>query len=501
MYLGIDIGTQSVKALMYDAEQGRVAGVHSAPLDMLSDTTGKREQLAEWWLEALGAALQQFSADDRARVRAIAVSGQQHGFVPLGVNDEVLAPVKLWCDTTTTEECADIMERFGGVDRCLRELGNPILPGYTAPKIRWLKHHDPAAYDKLHTILLPHDYLNFHLTGERVMECGDASGTGLLDVRNRRWHEEMLAAVDDGRDLGSALPRLAEPHSVIGQLQPAVATLYDLPSGVPVASGGGDNMMAAIGTGNVAPGRMTVSLGTSGTLFAYSDTPIIDESGCIAAFCSSTGGWLPLLCTMNCTSATELSRQMLQLNLEDAEAAIAITPPGSNGVMTLPFFSGERSPNLPDGKACILGLDTTNYDPSNLLRSAMESAIYGLRTGLDAFRAQGCRVDQLRLTGGGAGSGSWRQMVADIFALPVTVQVTDEGAALGAALQALWVHDGQEGGNDMHDFLDRHLALDDSRACAVDSERSDVYALYYAEYLRHVDVISPLYDQQAAKPH
>jgi len=501
MYLGIDIGTQSVKALMYDAEQRRVAGVQSAPLDMLTDTTGKREQLAEWWLQALGEALRQFSAVDRAQVRAIAVSGQQHGFVPLDVNGEVLAPVKLWCDTTTTQECADITARFGGAERCYRELGNPILPGYTAPKIRWLKQHNPAAYDKLDTILLPHDYLNFHLTGERVMECGDASGTGLLDVRNRQWHEEMLAAVDDDRELGGALPRLAEPHSMIGQLLPEVAARYGLPLGVPVATGGGDNMMAAIGTGNVAPGRMTVSLGTSGTLFAYSDAPVIDESGRIAAFCSSTGGWLPLLCTMNCTSATELSRQMLQLNLEDAEAVIEVTPPGSNGVITLPFFSGERSPNLPDGKACILGLDTTNYDQNNLLRSAMESAIYGLRTGLDAFRAHGCRVEQVRLTGGGAGSASWRQMVADIFALPVTVQVTDEGAALGAALQALWMHDGKESGADMHDYLDGHLALDDRRACAVDSERSEAYAQFYADYLRHVEVVSPLYSQQAVKPH
>ncbi len=493
MYLGIDIGTQSVKALLYDAENRRVAGINSTPLEMLSDSSGKREQLAEWWLEALGKSLQQFSAADRMQVQAIAVSGQQHGFVPLARNGEVLAPVKLWCDTTTAEECADITGSFGGTERCFSELGNPILPGYTAPKIRWLKTHNRAAYDKLGTILLPHDYLNFHLTGERVMECGDASGTGLLDVRNRQWHPGMLAAVDEDRDLSSALPQLAEPHSVIGQLQPEVAAQYGLPSGIPVATGGGDNMMAAIGTGNVAPGRMTVSLGTSGTLFAYSDAPVIDESGCIAAFCSSTGGWLPLLCTMNCTSATELSRKMLQLDLEDAEAAIAATRPGSNGVITLPFFSGERSPNLPDGKACILGLDTTNYEQNNLLRSAMESAIYGLRTGLDAFRAQGCQVDQLRLTGGGAGSASWRQMVADVFALPVTVQETDEGAALGAALQALWVHDGKADGIALEAFLDSHLALDDSRACAVDSERSEAYAQFYEDYLHHVAVISPLY--------
>jgi len=493
VYLGIDIGTQSVKALLYDAEKSSVADVNSAPLEMLSDNAGKREQLAEWWLEALGKTLQQFSAADREQVQAIAVSGQQHGFVPLDRNGEVLAAVKLWCDTSTTEECDEIMASFGGAERCIQELGNPILPGYTAPKIRWLKKHNRSAYEQLDTILLPHDYLNFHLTGERVMEFGDASGTGLLDVRKRQWHAGMLAAVDEDGDLGSALPQLAEPHSMIGQLRPDVAAQHGLPSGIPVATGGGDNMMAAIGTGSVAPGRMTVSLGTSGTLFASSDIPIIDESGCIAAFCSSTGGWLPLLCTMNCTSAAELSRQVFQLGLQDAEALISEAPPGSDGVITLPFFSGERSPNLPNGKGCIMGLNATNYERKNLLRSSMESAIYSLRTGLDAFRAQGCEVQQLRLTGGGAGSASWRQMVADILALPVTVQVTDEGAALGAALQALWSHEGKNSDLSLEEFLDSHLELDESRACSPDSERSEAYSQYYTDYLRHVTAVTPLY--------
>jgi len=493
MYLGIDIGTQSVKALLYDAEQRRVAGLHRAPLEMLGDNAGKREQLAEWWLEALGKTLQQFSAGELAQVQAIAVSGQQHGFVPLGVNGEVLAPVKLWSDTTTTQECDEITASFGGEKRCIRELGNPILPGYTAPKVRWLKKNNPEAYTRLDTILLPHDYLNYHLTGERVMEFGDASGTGLLDIRERRWHEGMLAAVDEDRDLSSALPNLAKPHSTIGHLRPDIAASYGLPPGVPVATGGGDNMMAAIGTGSVAPGRMTVSLGTSGTLFASSNTPVIDESGCIASFCSSTGGWLPLLCTMNCTSASELSRQMLHLGLQDAEALIAEAPPGSDGVITLPFFNGERSPNLPNGKACILGLTATNYEQKNLLRSAMESAIFGLRTGLDAFRAQDCEVQQLRLTGGGAGSARWRQMVADIFSLPVTVQVTDEGAALGAALQAFWTNEGKTRDITLEDFLDSHLELDESRACTADTERSEEYSQHYSDYLRHVEAVTPLY--------
>ena len=185
----------------------------------------------------------------------------------------MLAPVKLWCDTATTAECEEIASAFGGQDRCIEEVGNPILPGYTAPKIRWLRNHRPDAYAALATVMLPHDYLNFYLTGERFTECGDASGTGLLDVRERQWHEGMLAALDDERDLSACMPPMIGAGEAGGTLPVAVASSLGLPPGIPVACGGGDNMMAGIATGNLLPGRLTVSLGTSGTMFAYSDAP------------------------------------------------------------------------------------------------------------------------------------------------------------------------------------------------------------------------------------
>jgi xylulokinase len=264
--------------------------------------------------------------------------------------------------------------------------------------------------------------------------------------------------------------------------------------GIPVASGGGDNMMAAIGTGNVVAGRLTVSLGTSGTLFASADKPIIDPQGALAAFCSSTGDWLPLLCTMNCTVATELTRHLFALDTAQLEHRVGTVPVGSHGVMTLPFFNGERSPNLPRGKGCILGLDDRNYTLDNLLRSAMESVVYGLRAGLDRFSEYGCAVSELRLTGGGASSAVWRQMVADIFNIPVRVPTVGEGAALGAALQALWTYQREQGVNIvLQELVDTHLKLDPARACVPQQAAVTAYGEHYRQYLRHVAAITPLY--------
>lgn len=494
IYLGIDIGTQSVKVLCYDAENRQLAAISSCPLQLISERDGTREQLAQWWLAAIRYCLSQLDHDVREAVVAIGVSGQQHGFVALEEDGNVLAPVKLWCDTSTIAECKQITESFGGDERCLQELGNRILPGYMAPKIRWLKNHRPEQYKRLATILSPHDYINFYLTGERAMEPGDASGTGLLDVRSRKWHRGMLTAVDERRDLSLCLPPLVESNVVVGQLCEKVAAEFGLPAGIPVSSGGGDNMMAAIGTGNVAPGRLTVSLGTSGTMFAFSEKPVVDKGGQLAAFCSSTGGWLPLLCTMNCTVATELTRELFQVQVDDLERRVGAVPPGSNGVLTLPFFNGERTPNLPRGKGCIFGLDESNYSPGNMLRSAMESAVYGLRVGLDAFREQGCDIESIRLTGGGSLNGAWRQMVADVFDLPVSVQCIDESAALGAALQALWIHQAEQGCHiSLTELVDSHLELDLSRCCDPHTETVAAYREHYQHYLRHVDAIGSLY--------
>ncbi|MCR9104664.1 MAG: xylulokinase [Gammaproteobacteria bacterium] len=493
MYLGIDVGTQSVKALIYDAQAGRIADIASATLTLVSHADGTREQQAQWWLDALQDCCAQLDPGLRRSVKALAVSGQQHGFVPLDKTGAVLAPVKLWCDTATVTQCEQLTAALGGVEACIAHTGNPVLPGYTAPKILWLQQCHPQRYAALATILLPHDYLNYYLTGEYTMEYGDASGTGLLDVRQRCWNSAVLTAIDSQRELQECLPPLVEPGTTIGSLRTQAASALGLPAGIAVATGSGDNMMAAIGTGSVATGRTTVSLGTSGTIFSYSDRPIIDTGGQVAAFCDATGGWLALVCTMNCTASTELTRALLELEVAQVDAQVQAASPGSDGVLTLPFFNGERTPNLPRASASLFGLTTSNYSAANLLRSAMESSVYSLRAGLDKLHALGARTDSLRLTGGGAGSAVWRQMVADILQMRVSVQTLDEGAALGAALQAMWT---QHGGSrsELISLVDSQLKEDPQRCCTPNAAHATLYQDSYANYQRHVQLVRALYE-------
>lgn len=497
--LGIDLGTQSLKVVFYDYTARDVVASASAPLEVMRDSTGRAEQEASWWLVALKQALQQVSASVRMSVRAVAVSGQQHGFVPIDDEGEVLHSVKLWCDTSTQQEADEIMEACGGRERCIELAGNPVLTGYTAPKIRWLQKHYPRKYRNMAKVLLPHDYLNFVMTGRAKMEYGDASGTALLDVRNRRWSGELLRAVDSSRDLADCLPELVEPGEVIGHTTDRFSQEFGLPAGIPVAPGGGDNMMAAIGTGNVVPGQLTMSLGTSGTLFAYADRPIVDPQGNIAAFCSSTGGWLPLLCTMNCTLATELMKRPLGIDNAGFDAAIGSVPAASDGLIVLPFFTGERTPNQPRARASVLGLNSENCNKGHLLRATVEGATYGLRFGLDELRRLGIEASEIVLTGGGANSRTWRQIVADVCRLPVVRLAQDEGASFGAALHALWVLERQhDTGRGIGDITREHIERQPDLTCTPDETTSDSYADGYAAYRRAVAGVAPLYESDGA---
>lgn len=492
--LGIDLGTQNLKVVFYDYEARRMAAVASSPLDLDQDAAGKAEQTPASWLDALADALAQVPEAVRDSVAAIGVSGQQHGLVALDVNGRPLRAAKLWCDTTTQAEADEIMATLGGRDRCIVLSGNALVPGFTAPKILWLKKHEPANYDAMDAVLLPHDYVNFALTNQLVMEHGDASGTGLLDIRTRRWRRELLDALDSSRDIADCLPPFVAAGNFIGESTPRAAERFGLPAGVPVAVGGGDNMMGAIGTGNVRQGRLTMSLGTSGTLYAYADKPIVDPKGNIAAFCSSTGGWLPLLCTMSCTYATELMRKPLDIALADFDAAIAAVPPGADGLLVLPFFNGERTPSLPKAKGCLLGLDAGNTTKGHILRASVEGATFALKFGIDELEALGLAAGEIVLTGGGANSRVWRQIVADVTGLPVTVLSHNEGAGFGAALQALWsLERRQDPKLAITRITDAHVERDASCSVAPDPAAVAAYRGAFAGYARAVTQIAPLY--------
>ena len=490
---GIDAGTQSIKLVVYDAARKQVLATTSAPLELISGEDGSREQHPAAWLEAVRDCFDAVEPGIRQRIAALSVSGQQHGFVPLDAQGNVLAPAKLWCDTSSSVECGEIMQAVGGTQRCIELAGNPILAGYTASKLPWTRKHRPEVYARLASILLPHDYLNFWLTGQQFCEAGDASGTGWLDVRTRQWSKELLRAIDPQRDLSTCLPPLVELGSTFAVL-PSVADELGIPHDARVAVGGGDNMMAAIGTGCVVPGRLSMSLGTSGTLFAYSDTPVIDADGAWAAFCSSSGGWLPLVCTMNCTVATEAIAKLFGFSTREGDARIAATSPGADGLTLLPFLNGERTPDLPLGKGVLAGLDLGNTSGAHLYRAAMEGATFSLKYGYDAFTRAGMSFDRIVLTGGGANSAAWRQMVADVFGVPVEVPLQTEGAAFGAALLALWSLRREQGeAVTLPALVQEHVATDDALSAQPDPARAAAYQAPYQRFLQHLDAVRPLY--------
>jgi xylulokinase len=386
----------------------------------------------------------------------MAVSGQQHGFVPLDRDDQVIRPAKLWCDTSTAKEAEGIIQKNGGIRRLIHKTGNGLPAGFTASKILWLKKHEPRNYSRLSSALLPHDYLNFWLTGEKTMEYGDASGTGFFDVRRKKWSEPVLRSIDS--KLISFLPRLISPGGTAGDLSVSSAKVLGLPSGIPVGPGGGDNMMGAIGTGNVRPGVVTLSLGTSGTIYAYSDRPIIDPRGEVAAFCDSTGGWLPLVCTMNVTVATEAMGKALRLSHDQWTRLAAKVSTGSNGLKFVPYLQGERTPNLPHATASYQGLNLGNFTAGHIARATLEGITQGLDYGLQRLRSLGIRPQEIRLTGGGSKNLLWRQILADIFQVRVIKVDSDEGAALGAALQIAWIMSGGKR-RELTELCQRHVKL------------------------------------------
>lgn len=489
---GIDLGTQSCKIILYNPHTRHILAKSQAPLNISAKNDGTREQKAAWYEQALLDCFMAIPTEVRLSIDAIGVSGQQHGFVPLDADGHVIRPVKLWNDTSTAAECEELTVKAGGESSLLAETGLLMLPGYTAPKIFWLKKHEPQAYAQLRHVLLPHDYINFLLTGAYVTECGDASGTALFDVRTRTWSQRICSLID--QNLIEFLPYIIEPDMPAGRVRADAAKRFGIPEGALVAAGGGDNMMSAIGTGTVRDGFLTMSLGTSGTLYGYSNTPVIDPDGNLAAFCSSTGGWLPLLCTMNCTVASEQIRTLMGMSVEELNTYAQSAPIGAEGLVVLPYFNGERIPNLPNGRASINGATAANFNRENLARAAMEAAIFGMRIGLDSFKKLGFEAREIRLTGGGAKSQLWRHIVANVMALPVRVPEEEEAAAFGAALQALWCLEKASGrARSIEELVDTQVTIGSDSAVEPEPTAVARYEEAYSTYLNYLAVLSPLY--------
>ncbi len=428
--IGLDVGTQGAKGLALDVTTQRVVARAGSAYGLIEGLpVGTAEQHPHtWWSATVDVvrALVRELGPRASEIGALGVSGQQHGFVPLDAQNSVIRPAKLWCDTATAEEARELSQRFG----------HAVPTGFTASKILWLARHEPANFARLRTVLLPHDWVNLRLTGRACMEAGDASGTGFFDVRRRAFDLAQIAAIDPR--LVDCIPPLVAPDAPIGTVRDDIADELGLPRGVLVSPGGGDNMMSAIGAGVTRPGVFVISLGTSATAFAYSASPIVDEAGLVAPFCDSTGGWLPLLCTMNATGVLEEVRAHAAPPNDHAsltERASRVEP-GCCGVVFVPYLAGERVPDLPKATGSIHGLRAGSLDAGVLYRAAIEGVTLNLAWGIERMKRLGIQLETVRLVGGGARNPLWRQVIADVLDAPVTALAEVETAALGAAMQA-----------------------------------------------------------------
>ena len=446
--LGIDVSTTGAKALLID-ERGDVIASHTTEYPLSTPKPLWSEQdPADWWqgtCTSIRAVLSKanLSGED---VSAAGLTGQMHGLVMLDRSDQVLRPAILWNDQRTGPQCAWITEKVGGLDRLLQLTGNQVLPGFTAPKIVWVRDNEPDVYDRTTHILLPKDYVRFCLTGEFATEVSDASGMSLLDVANRRWSKEMLDALEI--PIGW-LPTCTESDQVSGRINQSAAQITGLKAGTPVVGGGGDQAAQAVGSGIVKAGVISVTSGTSGVVFAHSDKYAFEAQGRLHAFCHAVPGKWHFMGVMLSAGGSfrwlrdsigDLEKTVARLTGDDPydlltrEAALA--PTGSEGLIFLPYLTGERTPYPdPNARGAFVGL-TVRHGKSHLVRAVLEGVSFGLRDSLEMIKGLGAPLEQVRASGGGARSPIWRQIQADVFGAELVLVNVTEGAAYGAALLA-----------------------------------------------------------------
>jgi xylulokinase len=445
--LGIDVGTSGSKAILIGAD-GAVKASATTEYPLYTPQPLWAEQNpSDWWTATVTSIKQvlQQGGVAAADVAGVGLTGQMHGLVLLDAQGEVLRPCIMWNDQRTAAQCAAITEKVG-LDNVLRLTGNPILPGFTAPKIVWVREHEPQVYARVAKVLLPKDYARYRLTGGFFGEVSDASGTSMFDVGQRQWSSEMLQALEVPREW---LPEVTESPVVSARVSAQVAAETGLLEGTPVVGGGGDQAAQAVGTGIIAEGVVSATLGTSGVVFAASDSYRVEPEGRLHAFCHAVPGMWHLMGVMLSAAGSfrwyrdtlgEVERAQEKETGRDAydilTGAAAEVAPGCEGLIFLPYLTGERTPYPdPNARGVFFGL-TLRHGKAHMTRAVLEGVSYGLLDSLELMRALGLSIEQVRASGGGARSSLWRQILADVFnAEIVTVNVT-EGAAYGAALLA-----------------------------------------------------------------
>jgi len=431
---GIDSSTQSTKVQVRSIHSGEVVAEASA--EHPPTNPPRSEQDPEVWWQALVRALAGV-AELLPEVVAISVAAQQHGLVVLDSDCNVIRPAKLWNDTESASEARDLVQRLQP-DGWARACGSVPVPAFTITKLAWLANHEPENFARVARIMLPHDWLTWRLTDAFVTDRGDASGTGWFDPATGEYRPDLLSLIADRSDWLDLLPHVLGPTEAAGEVTVGEAAATGLLPGTLVGPGTGDNMAAALGLG-LRAGDAVMSLGTSGTVYTVSNDPSCDPTGAVAGFADASGRYLPLVCTLNATKVTDSVGRWLGLSHEQMAAEALLAPAGSNGTVLVPYFDGERTPDLPDATGTWHGLrnSTTRRD---LARSAHEAVVCSLLDGLEALRSAGASVDgKLYLIGGGAKSPAYMQIAADLHGEPVTIPEVSETVAAGACVQAAWM--------------------------------------------------------------
>lgn len=431
-YIGIDLGTSSVKLLLMD-DNGKVRNIVSREYPLFFPHPGWSEQRPQdWYKESIEGVKELLQGFDAKEVAGISFGGQMHGLVALDEKDEVIRPAILWNDGRTTKEC-DYLNQTIGKEKLSEYTANIAFTGFTAPKILWMRENEPENFKRIKKIMLPKDYLAYKLTGTFCTDVSDASGMLLLDVGNRRWSDEMCEICHITKEM---LPKVYESYECVGTVKPEIAEELGLTANVKVAAGAGDNAAAAVATGTVGDGKCNISLGTSGTIFISSKKFGVDENNALHAFCDANGAYHLMGCMLSAASCNKWWNDEILQTKDYAKEQEQIKKLGENHVYYLPYLMGERSPyNNPNARATFIGMtmDTTRAD---MTQAVLEGVAFALRDSFEVAKKLGLKIERTKICGGGAKSPLWKKMIANILNIKVDVLETEEGPSLGGAMLA-----------------------------------------------------------------
>lgn len=493
-FLGVDVSTTATKALLI-GEDGRVRAVAASEYSFETPQPLWCEQSpARWWEGTLSSvrSVLQLAQVNPADIGAVGLTGQMHGLVLLGAGGEVLRPCILWNDQRTQAQCQEIHRRIGS-EEFMRITGNPALTGFTLPKLLWVREHEPDIYAAIRHVLLPKDYIRYLLSGEFATDAADASGTVLLDLKARRWSHELLEQLDIP---SSWFPAIYEGPQPTGRVHSAAAASVGLKEGTLVVAGGSDQAAQAVGVGAVSQGIVALTLGTSGVVFASTRQPLVEAAGRLHAFCHSLPGrWHLMGVMLSAAGSLRWLRDSFaaQAGYEELLASCQAIPAGSDGLLFLPYLTGERTPHAdPLARAAFVGL-TVRHSLPHLTRAVLEGVAFGLRDSFELMKASGLgKIEKVRVSGGGARSSLWRQILAEVCNADLETVSTEQGAAYGAALLA---------GTGAGVWPDVEAACRQSvKASGLvrpSSEQADVYERLYQTYRGLYPALKPAFEALA----